>query len=280
VDAYWYDDTYEDQIRLGLKVRAQLYAQKSQFQQIEIIDTLTFGRVLVLDGVYQTSEVDEYRYHEMLVHPAMVSAPAIARVLIIGGGDGGTAREVLRHRGVERAVMAEIDGGVVEACREHMPALGAGAWEDPRLDLQLTDGVAYVKGAAPASFDVIILDGPDPTGPAEGLYAAEFYQDVQRALTPGGVFALHAESPVVVGHLFEKVLTSLAAVFPQVHPYFGSVPLYGTGPWAWCLAGASVDPLALHEDRAPAIERDTRYYNRAIHRAAFVLPNEIARERW
>lgn len=274
---YWCDDVYDDAIRLGLKVREVVYSGHSRFQEIQIVDTVTFGRVLVLDGVFQTSEKDEHFYHEMLVQPAMVVADDIRRVLIIGGGDGGAAREVLRHAGVEKLTMVEIDGDVVEACQQHLPSIGT-AWDDPRLDLQIADGVGFLQRAASGSFDVVVLDGPDPIGPAEGLYAADFYESVARVLAPDGVFALHAESPVIVRHLFLKVLRLLRATFARVHPYFGSVPLYGTGPWAWALAGRTVDPDAVHQARAAAVEADTRYFNRAMHGAAFALPNDLRGE--
>jgi spermidine synthase len=275
--AFWYDETFEDAVRTGLKVRETLYSGESPFQKIEILDTRHFGRTLVLDGIFQTSERDEHYYHEMLVHPAMVTAPSIRSVLVIGGGDGGTVREVLRHPGVERAVMVEIDRQVVEACKEHLSSIGT-AWDDPRLELVFEDGVAHVAEAAEGAYDVILLDGSDPVGPSEGLFNAGFYADCARVLAVDGVFALQSETPVLFHDVFLEIQRTLRRSFRRVRPYIGSVPLYGTGMWTWTFASRGVDPMEILDDRAERVEKTARYYNREIHRAAFALPNELRRE--
>ena len=159
----WYDEVFEGRIRLGLKVSQMLHSERSQFQQIDVFESEAMGRTLALDGVLQTSEVDERFYHEMLVHPALCTAPSIRRVLVIGGGDGGTAREVLRHEEVEYCRMVEIDQRVVELSRRYLPSIGT-AWDDPRLDLVFGDGVAHVTADDVEPYDVIILDGSDPVG--------------------------------------------------------------------------------------------------------------------
>lgn len=267
----WYREVFEDRTSLGLKVRRQLHAERSEFQYIEVLDTEYAGRVLVLDGVFMTSEKDEFFYHEMIVHPALVSAPRIERVLIIGGGDGGTAREVLRHPGVKKCVMVEIDERVVAACKDHLPSIGT-AWDDPRLELRFEDGVKYVREEEVEPFDVVILDGSDPVGPAKGLFDASFYRGVRRVLAEDGVFALQSESPTVYEDLFFDIQKTLRGVFGSVHPYFGSVFLYGAGMWTWTLASQSGDPLTIHPERAAAIADGSRYYTEAIHRASFAQP--------
>jgi spermidine synthase len=270
----WYDEVFEDRIRFGLKVRERLYSAQSPFQKIEIIDTEQFGRTLALDGVFMTSEADDFYYHEMLVQPALTTAPRIARVLVIGGGDGGTVREVCRHAEVERVVMVEIDRMVVDACREHLPTIGT-AWDDPRLEIVFGDGAGYVRETDVEPFDVIVIDGSDPAGPAEGLFDEAFYRGCERLLAPEGVLALQSESPVLFRDVFAEIVAVLRRVFGRAHPYLGSVPIYAAGMWTWTYATRSVDPMKLVERRIERIETETRYYNRDIHRAAFALPNNI-----
>lgn len=271
----WYTETFEDKIRFALRVTRTLHASKSRFQKIELFETAAMGKTLALDGILQTSEGDEYYYHEMIAHPALCTAPSIERVLVIGGGDGGTSREVLRHAGVKRCVMVEIDGDVVAACQEHIPHFGA--WDDPRLELIIGDGIAYARDAAPDSFDAILLDGSDPVGPSRGLFNREFYASVRRCLKPGGVFALQSESPMLMANVFTEIQASLTEHFDRVHPYFGPVLLYGASQWSWTYASGEVDPLAIIDERAAAIEERSRYYNRDVHRGAFALPNDLKR---
>lgn len=270
----WYDEVFRDRVRFGLKVDSVLFSGHSEHQRIEVLDTPQFGRVLVLDGVFMTSEADEHYYHEMLAHPALTTAPSIARVLVIGGGDGGTIREVLRHPEVEHLRVVEIDGRVVEVCREHLPSIGT-AWEDPRLDLVIADGAAYARDADDGPYDVILLDGCDPVGPSKGLFDEGFYRGCERLLGPGGVFALQSETPVLLENVFLDIVRTVRRVFGAAHPYFGTVPLYGAGMWTWTYASRTADPLAIVDERAERVEARTKYYNREIHRAAFALPNEL-----
>jgi spermidine synthase len=273
--ALWYDESYADRVRLGLKVSRTLHTSRSEFQRVEILETEHLGRVLVLDGIFQTSEGDEYFYHEMLTHPALCTAASIREVLIIGGGDGGTAREVLRHPEVEHVVLCEIDRQVVEACQEHLPAIGA--WSDPRLELVFADGMQYVQDQEEDCFDVVLVDGSDPVGPSEGLFNTEFYTSVHRVLRPSGVFALQSESPIEMPEVFLDIVNRLRRIFRRADPYFGPVPLYASGIWSWTFCGDSVEPLAVDPTRATRAEATSRYYNRDIHGAAFALPQFLKR---
>lgn len=274
----WIEETWRDLIRHGVKVTAWLHDEYSDFQHIQVAATEAYGRVLMLDGLFQTSELDEHYYHEMLVHPALTTAPCIERVLVIGGGDGGTVREVLRHDEVAEVVMVEIDERVVQVCQEFLPGIGT-AFSDPRLSLRIGDGVAYLAQAPDACFDAIILDGSDPVGPSEGLFGADFYRHCARALRPEGVFALQSESYNVMLELWRDIQHALRQWFPAVHPYFGYSPLYGTGMWTWTHCSRGVDPLAIIAPRADSVEAHTRYYHRGVHRGAFALPNELIRPR-
>jgi len=269
----WAEEDFRGEVRFSLRIRETLHSERSDHQQIDVVDTVTFGRALLLDGIFMTSEKDEFFYHEMLVHPALVTHPAPRRVLVIGGGDGGTAREALRHPEVAHVQMVEIDRRVVEVSRTHLP--GIGRWDDPRLHLRFEDAVAYVKETDDAPYDVVLLDGSDPVGPAEGLFDRAFYEGVRRVLAPGGILALQSESPVLFPDTYRSTQRTVADVFGAAWPCFGHVPLYGASVWTWTLAPTDgSDPRApRHPDRADAIARGgTRYYTPDIHRAAFVVP--------
>lgn len=296
----WYDEVFEDRIRFGLRVERTVFSGKSEYQAIDIVDTKGLGRALALDGRFMTSEGDEFFYHEMLVHPSFVTAPSIASVLVIGGGDGGTVREVLRHGEVERVLLLEIDRKVVELSKEHLGSIGT-AWDDPRLEVRIGDGIEYVKtsavsrsGAGSPSggewgpgeshaprtdppYDVILLDGTDPIGPAVGLFDEAFYRGVARVLSPRGVFVLQSESPILTRDLFFEIQDTLAKVYPRVHPYFAPVPCYAGGFWSFTFCSFEVDPLAIRDERAAAIEPSSKVYNRDYHRAVFARPSYARR---
>ena len=274
--SFWYDETWEGKTRYGCLVREVLFRGRSEFQQIEILDTVHYGPTLVLDGVFMTSAKEEHFYHEMLVQPAMCVAPRIARVLIIGGGDGGTAREVLRHPEVEQLTMVEIDALVIEACRQHLPMIGT-AWHDPRLEVIVGDGIAHVGRTDLAPYDAIFLDGCDPVGPAAGLFDVEFYRHCLARLAERGVLVAQTESPILQRELFTEIIGTLRQAFPRVVPYFGPAPLYAADQWSWTICSREVDHLALDSGRVGRIEPQMKYYNREIHRAAFALSSDLKR---
>ena len=272
--ALWFDESYKDVVHFGLRVKRSLYHARSEFQTIDIFDTEKFGRALALDGVYQTSVADEYYYHEMLVHPALLCVQRPRRVLIIGGGDGGSAREVLRHPEVEALTLCELDGAVVRACQQHLKELSV-PWDSDRLEVLFRDGVAYLKEHAGEPFDVILVDGPDPVGPAEGLFGSPFYEACRSRLREGGVLAVQSESPFMMREDFVRIVKPLRGVFASATPYYAQVPIYVSGIWSWTFAADGVEPLAFDAVRAERIEQQTRYYNRDIHRAAFAQPNDV-----
>jgi len=272
--ALWFDETYGGKIRFGLRLKRSLYQGKSEFQTVDVVETEEFGRALALEDAWMTSERDEAHYHEMIVHPALTTAKKIARVLVIGGGDGGTIREVLRHPEVEHVTMVELDKLVTDVCKEHLTSFGV-PWNDPRLDLQFGDGIAYLNNYQGELYDVILIDGSDPVGPAEGLYASPFYASVRRCLVPGGVVASQTESPIAMAEDFARIVKTLRTSFTRAEPYFVPIPLYPSGMWSFTYASDSVDPMQLDEARAARIEQDARYYNRDIHRAAFAQPSFV-----
>ena len=273
--SFWYDETFEDICRFGVKVVKQIFSEQSEFQLIEIFESTGFGRILAIDNLFMTSERDEYFYHEMLVNPVMTTAPSVKRVLVIGGGDGGTIREVLSYPEVEKVVLVEIDGVVVEASKKYLPSIGGDAWNDPRLELLIADGIDYVANAAPESFDVILLDHSDPVGPAKGLFNKSFYDGCKTLLGKRGVFCLQSESPLLQRETFLEISHTLGQVFNRVHPYFGIVPIYPNSAWSWTYAAEETEPLAVREDRIAIPELRCKYYNRDIHKAAFAVPNDL-----
>ncbi len=272
--AFWYNEIFNQQSRFGLKSTAKLFEGNSEFQKIEVLDTIAFGRVLAIDEIFMTSEKDEHFYHEMLVHPALTTAPRIDRVLVIGGGDGGTVREVLSYPEVQQVTMVEIDPLVVEVSQRFLPTIGT-AWEDPRLQVLYQNGVDYVRDAAVEPFDIVLLDGSDPVGPSTGLFTEAFYRGCHRLLAKDGVFALQSESPILQRSTFLEIGQTLSGIFSEVHPYFGPVPIYASGSWSWTYTTHSVDHLEFDEQRMSRTEQRCKYYNRDIHRAAFTLPNDL-----
>ena len=274
--ALWFDEVYEDKIRFGLKIKRTLFSGRSPFQKVDVVETEALGCALLLDELWMTAEKIEKSYHEYIVHPTLTTAPSIERVLIIGGGDGGTAREVLRYPGVKSVQMVEIDGMVVQACKDHLPDPEA-AWDDPRLEVIIGDGIKWVAEAAEKSYDVVIVDGSDPVGPAVGLFDRTFYANCARILKPEGVFVSQAESPTLLRDVHLEMLLALEESFQRVHPFYGTVSIYPGGAWGWVYASQSVDPLEILEERIAPIEAITEIYNRDIHRGAFAVPNHIRR---
>jgi spermidine synthase len=264
----------------GFFVRAtrRLAHVKSPFQDIEVLETLKFGRALRIDDYFMTSDADEFYYHENMIHPGGVAHPAPRRALIIGGGDGGAAEEYLKYKSMQEVVMAEIDKVVVDFCKEHLPKVHRGAFDDPRLKVLITDGKAYVEQCKD-SFDLMMLDLTDPFGPAETLYRVEFLRECRRILGPKGVFSMHLGSPVTRPNVYHRTLSSLRAAFRIVRPYLVYVPLYGTW-WGMATASDETDPLAIPvEEVDRRIQdrglKDLQYYNGATHHGVFALPNYV-----
>ncbi|WP_094556024.1 polyamine aminopropyltransferase [Synechococcus sp. 1G10] len=275
--AGWVDEIHQG-VRYGLEASV-LLEQASPYQRVTIIDSQRYGKGLLLDGCWMTAEGQERHYHEPLVHPALCSAAAIERVLVIGGGDGGTARECLRHHGVRHLDLVEIDGLVVECAQRYLPSLGGGCWDDPRFHLTVGDGIAWVSAAAAASYDVVIVDGSDPAGPAEGLFNRAFFQHCRRLLRPGGVFATQSESPEAFREVHLASVRLLREVFGHADPLYGWVPMYPSGWWSWTFAASDgpryLEPIA---ERAAAVAAGCEIWSPRWQRGAFdAIPAGIER---
>jgi spermidine synthase len=251
---------------------------RSPFQDIEIFESPLFGRAMRIDQVFMTSERDEFFYHENMIHVPCISHPRPESALIVGGGDGGAAEELLKHRTMRRVVMAELDQAVVDVSKRWLGDIHRGAFDDPRLDVRIMDGKAYIESGT-EQFDVIIMDLTDPFGPAQALYTADFYTACRRALKPGGVINVHLESPIHRPRAMARIVKSLQGAFSIVRPYLVYVPLYGTW-WSMASASDTVDPLLLDEQAVDARILDRgltrlQYYSGATHRAVFALPNFV-----
>jgi spermidine synthase len=248
-------------------VKKVLYVGRSRFQTIEIILNKDYGRILLLDGLVQTTERDEFYYHEMLVHPAMASHPKPEHVLVIGGGDGGALREVLKHS-VKKAWLVEIDGHVIEACRAHFPWLKAD-FKDPRAELVVADGDVFIE-KTPSRFDVILVDSSDPIGPSTVLHQETFFRKLKSRLKPGGIIAGQAGSLMLHQDSHARKSAFLRKMFRHARLYLGPVPTYPVGMWCYDFLSDRVNPLSARKLHIP---KGLKYYNPDIHRAAFALPN-------
>lgn len=254
------------------------FEHRTDHQHLLIFRNSRFGRVMTLDGVVQTTERDEFIYHEMLAHTPILAHGKARRVLIVGGGDGGMLREVCRHQSVEHITQVEIDASVVEMSKQHLPNHSQGAYDDPRLELVIADGMRYVREAS-ETFDVIISDSTDPIGPGEVLFTQDFYVACQARLNPGGVLVTQNGVPFMQLAEVKSTAQRLAKTFADWHFYSAAVPTYigGIMTFAWASDDTTLRqvPLATLQERFQAAGIKTRYYNPAIHQAAFALPQYI-----
>ncbi len=276
----WFTDRNEN-IALSIRHRGdRVFHEKSPYQTVEIFDTFEYGKMLTVDNMVMCSEKDEKAYHEMIIHVPMIVQPDIKDVLVIGGGDGGSVREILKHPQVESITMVEIDEAVVRASRTYLPSLSSGL-DDPKLELIIGDGIEFVKKSNAEQYDLIVVDSSDPVGPSEGLFSKSFYQDVYRCLRPGGLMTAQSESPRFNQRAFIDLNHCLKAIFglEQVHCYLAFIPTYPTGMWSFSFGSKQGShPLdSFNSGRAAefAQSHSLQYYNADIHTAAFSLPTFI-----
>jgi spermidine synthase len=268
----WISDIVGPGYAQSIQVESILYDGRSAFQHIQVATSPLFGRMLILDHAVQTTEADEFIYHEMLVHPAMVAHPGPRRVLIIGGGDGGTLEEVLKHP-VEHVTMVEIDRDVVEISRAYLPSICGEAFKDARVRLVIGDGIAFVQ-QSDERFDVILVDSTDPKGPGVALFSEAFYRACARALTNQGVLVAQSGSYIFQRSLTDLVRSRLEDVFPLVVTYWAAIPAYPGVLWSFTCGSTRHNPGALPEEQIAhrLTPVPTRYYRPGMHRVAFTLP--------
>lgn len=281
----WFTDKDDNQA-LSLRYTGEvLFDERNEFQRVRVLDSISYGKMLTIDDMVMCTERDEYHYHEMISHPAMqafesASGTTAKNVLVIGGGDGGTIREICKYSGLEKVTMVEIDESVIRACKQHLPTI-AREFSNPKVNLIIGDGIKFVAETAADSFDVIIVDGSDPAGPAEGLFTKDFYNNCKRALRTNGVLVTQGESPMFHSETFVELNRCLKTVFSQsqVHTMLFHAPTYPSGMWSLQMAikGQYHPVKDFKKDAAGqfAKTKDLRYYNEDLHSAAFALPTFV-----
>lgn len=276
MDDLWYSEFHAPDVKFSIRVNRQLHAEQSDYQQISVYDTPQFGRILTLDGVLMLTERDEFIYHEMLVHVPMAVLPQARRVLLIGAGDGGAARELCRYPSLECIDVVEIDPRVVEVCKTYLPQTACG-FDDPRVHLRFEDGLRFVRHTR-ETYDLILVDSTDPSGPGEVLFTTEFYGSCLNALAPGGALINQHESPFYEedARAMRSAHRRIAEVFPVSMVYQAHIPTYPSGHWLFGFASIGVHPVRdVQADAWQALRIPTRYYNPELHAGAFCLPTYV-----
>ena len=273
---FWYTEQHTPDVRFSIRVDRQLYSGQSEFQRIDVFESPEFGRFLTLDGYMMLTEKDEFIYHEMSAHVPMCVRPDAENILVIGGGDGGTVRELLRYPSVRHIDLVEIDEQVVDICKKYLPFTAAGL-DDPCVSLHYEDGLRFVRKPVSA-YDLIIVDSTDPFGPGEGLFTKEFYGNCFKALKDDGIMVNQHESPFYEqdAYAMQRMHRRIVTSFSISRVYQAHIPTYPSGHWLFGFASKKYHPV---EDadfaRWKALGIKTRYYNTQLHAASFALPNYV-----
>lgn len=269
---FWVTEFQNKNLGLTARVKETLFTGTSEFQDVAVVDSYEFGRMLVLDGVFQTSIFDEFVYHEMIAHVPLLTHPSPKNVLVIGGGDGGTVREVVKHSEVKKAEMVEIDGVVVDVCKKYLPEISEALLnKHPKVEVKIGDGIKHMAESED-KYDVIIVDCSDPIGPGEGLFTHAFYENVFKALKKDGLFVQQTESPYYHQSLVTRLFKDISSLFPITRMYLAHIPLYPGGMHCFTLGSKQYDPLQADTGR---LNFKTRYINKEVLAGCFALPNFV-----
>lgn len=274
----WYSEYHAPDVKLSFKAEV-LATEQTPFQKLVFMENETYGVFFTLNGYVQVTARDEFVYHDMIAHPAMAVNPDIKRVLIIGAGDGGTAREICRYPHLEKVDMVEIDEAVIRLSKKYLPETAMG-FDNPKLNLMVGDGLAFVLNSPDNSYDLILVDSTDPVGPGEGLFTMEFYRNCHRILSPEGILINQQEGAFYDWdfHEMKRAHNKIADVFPIARIYGFNIPTYSSGQWYFGFASKKLDPLRDQQaERWEKFGLFTRYYNSDIHKAAFALPTYVRR---
>jgi len=274
----WHDE-YLKGVRYGLQGKIIL-EECSPFQKITIYESERYGKALLLDNCWMTAEKSEKSYHESLIHPALCGSKQIENILIIGGGDGGSARECLRYAEVKSIDLIEIDLRVIELSKKYLPEIGGKAWSDSRLNIHIKNGIEWVKNTKKDSYDVIVIDGADPVGPSKKLYGNSFLKDCKRILKPGGVLATQSESPESFQKIHINIVKVLREIFDYADPMYGSVPIYPSGLWSWTFASMeNAKYMYPKENRVKEVSGNCQIWSKRWQQGAFnTIPAFIEKE--
>jgi spermidine synthase len=254
-----------------MKINKTLHTEQTDFQFLEMAETAEWGNMLFLDGMVMTSEKDEFVYHEMVAHVPLFTHPNPENVLVVGGGDGGVIREVLKHPSVKKATLVDIDGKVIEYSKKFLPSIASGL-EDSRVDVIVGDGFMHIAESE-NKYDVIMVDSTEPVGPAVNLFTKGFYAGISRALKEDGIFVAQSDNPWFKADLIEQVQKDVKEIFPITKLYLANIPTYPSGLWAFTIGSKKYNPLEVPAERFHDI--DTKYYTKELHNAAFVLPKFV-----
>lgn len=267
----WFTEKQTDNFGITAKIKRILLSEKTNYQQIEMLETEEWGNMLVLDDMVMTTQKDEFVYHEMVAHVPLFTHPNPKQVLVVGGGDGGVVREVLKHESVEKATLVEIDGKVIEYSKQYLPEV-AGQLNDSRVEVKVADGFLHIAESE-AAYDVIMVDSTEPVGPAVNLFTAGFYSGISNALKEDGVFVAQTDNPWFKAELIKQIYHDVKDIFPVTRLYTANIPTYPSGLWTFTIGSKKYDPLEIKEERFTDI--DTKYYTRELHNASFVLPKFV-----
>ena len=268
----WFHDSIEfgHGCRVSIRIKNVLCFYRSKYQEIAVFETEKLGRMLVLDGITMLTEFDEFAYHEMIAHVPLLVHPNPANVLVIGGGDGGTVREIIKHPEVKSVQVCELDEEVVKVCRQYLPSL-ASSFDDPRVNILYEDGAKFVEDN-PDTYDVIIVDSTDPIGPGQVLFQRKFYEDMKKSLKPDGIAVTQCECLFLHQHVISAVGSFAKEIYPKAKYYLTNVPTYPSGLIGFMFCSNKYDPIEdLSEERASRLP-SLKYYSPRLHRASFVLP--------
>ncbi|MCM3631583.1 polyamine aminopropyltransferase [Paenibacillus glycanilyticus] len=267
----WYTEKQTENFGITAKITKTYVNEQTDFQQLDMIETEEFGTMLVLDGMVMTTVKDEFVYHEMVAHPVLFTHPNPEHVLVVGGGDGGVIREIMKHPKVKKAVLVDIDGKVIEYSKKYLPTI-AGELDNPRVEVQVNDGFMHIHDHK-NTYDVIMVDSTEPVGPAANLFTRGFYQGIYESLKEDGIFVAQTDNPWFKADLIQSVNKDVKEVFPIVRVYGANIPTYPSGLWTFTMGSKKYDPLEV--DEASIADIPTKYYTPRIHKAAFVLPKFV-----
>ncbi|MFB1097775.1 MULTISPECIES: polyamine aminopropyltransferase [Bacillaceae] len=267
----WYTEKQTDSFGITAKVKRSLHSEQTDFQKLDMLETEEWGNMLTLDGMVMTTERDEFVYHEMVAHVPLFTHPNPENVLIVGGGDGGVIREVLKHDKVKKATLVDIDGKVIEYSKKFLPSI-AGKMDDPRADVRVGDGFMHIAESENA-YDVIMVDSTEPVGPAVNLFTKGFYAGIAKALKEDGLFVAQTDNPWFKADLISQVYKDVKEIFQVTELYTANIPTYPSGLWTFTMGSKVHHPKEVKAERFQPIE--TKYYTPELHQAAFVLPKFV-----
>ena len=267
----WFTEKQTENFGITAKIKRTLHTEQTEFQKLDMVETEEFGNMLILDGMVMTTQKDEFVYHEMVAHVPLFTHPSPENVLVVGGGDGGVIREVLKHPSVKQATLVEIDSKVIEYSKKYLPEI-AGELDNPRVEVKVDDGFLHIAQSE-NEYDVIMVDSTEPVGPAVNLFTKGFYAGISKALKEDGIFVAQTDNPWFTPELITNVFKDVSEIFPITRLYTANIPTYPSGLWTFTIGSKRHDPLEVSEARFHDIE--TKYYTKELHKAAFALPKFV-----